>query len=149
MAAQGGTSMKPGDANMPDGCRRVAPVLARIGDKWSVLVVTLLGDGPVRFNELRRQVGGISQRMLTLTLRGLERDGLVTRTVFPTVPARVDYALTPLGRSLLAPLQALAGWARANHAAIEAAQRRYDGRAEPAASGARPAAVAAGMDRAL
>ena len=75
-------------------------MLARVGDKWSVLIVSLLGDGPQRFSEIKRMVGGISQRMLTLTLRGLERDGLVTRTVFPTVPPRVDYELTELGRSL-------------------------------------------------
>ena len=85
---------------MPADCRAISEVLARIGDKWSVLVVTRLGQGPMRFNELRRAIGGISQRMLTLTLRGLERDGLATRTVFPTIPPRVDYALTPLGRLL-------------------------------------------------
>jgi len=81
-------------------CQAVNSVLARVGDKWSVLVIVLLGDGPKRFNEMKRLVGGISQRMLTLTLRGLERDGLVTRTVFPTIPPRVDYELTALGRSL-------------------------------------------------
>lgn len=111
-------------------CRAVSGVLARIGDKWSVLIVALLGDGPRRFNEIKRMVGGISQRMLTLTLRGLERDGLVTRTVFPTVPPRVDYALTDLGRSLLAPVQALGDWARANQATIEVARRAFDARAE-------------------
>jgi DNA-binding HxlR family transcriptional regulator len=77
----------------------VSEVLARVGDKWTVLVVGVLGEGPKRFNELRRALGSISQRMLTLTLRGLERDGLVTRTVFPTIPARVDYALTKEYRS--------------------------------------------------
>src|SRR6185312_15014451 len=86
--------------HLSSDCRAVSAVLARIGDKWSVLIVAMLGDGPKRFNEIKRQVGGISQRMLTLTLRGLERDGLVTRTVFPTVPPRVDYELTELGRSL-------------------------------------------------
>ena len=85
------------------GCKAVNTVLARIGDKWSVLIVALLGDGPKRFNEIKRMVGGISQRMLTLTLRGLERDGLVTRTVFPTIPPRVDYELTDLGRGLWKP----------------------------------------------
>ena len=95
--------MKPGHTHLPADCRAVSDVLARIGDKWSVLVVSRLGDGPLRFNELRRSIGGISQRMLTLTLRGLERDGLITRTVFPTIPPRVDYALTPLGRDLLEP----------------------------------------------
>ncbi|MGA8356227.1 MAG: helix-turn-helix domain-containing protein, partial [Xanthobacteraceae bacterium] len=78
--------MKPRHTHLPTDCRAISDVLARIGDKWSVLVVTRLGDKPMRFNELRRTIGGISQRMLTLTLRGLERDGLVTRTVFPTIP---------------------------------------------------------------
>src|SRR4051794_27719365 len=88
-------------------CKAISGVLARIGDKWSVLIVSRLGNGPMRFNELKRDIGGISQRMLTLTLRGLERDGLITRTVFPTIPPRVDYALTPLGCSLLEPVVAL------------------------------------------
>ena len=109
-------------------CRAVSTVLARVGDKWSVLIVSLLGDGPRRFTEIKRQVGGISQRMLTLTLRGLERDGLVTRTVFPTIPPRVDYELTELGRSLWKPVEALGGWARANLPEIESARRRYDER---------------------
>ncbi|HEY2706949.1 MAG TPA: helix-turn-helix domain-containing protein [Caulobacteraceae bacterium] len=109
-------------------CRAVSGVLARVGDKWTVLIVRLLGDGPKRFNEIKRMVGGISQRMLTLTLRGLERDGLVTRTVFPTVPPRVDYELTELGRSLWAPVAALGAWALENQAEIEAARRRFDGR---------------------
>ena len=99
--AQGGTARIPGNLVVPDDCRAVCEVLARVGDKWTVLVVSALGDGPKRFNELRRALGSISQRMLTLTLRGLERDGLVTRTVFPVIPPRVDYDLTKLGRSLL------------------------------------------------
>ena len=116
-------------------CRAVSSILARIGDKWSVLIVALLGDGPKRFNEIKRMVGGISQRMLTLTLRGLERDGLVTRTVFPTVPPRVDYELTPLGRSLWEPVAALGDWARVNQGEIAAARQRFDTRAdEPPAS---------------
>jgi DNA-binding HxlR family transcriptional regulator len=110
-------------------CRRVSAVLSRIGDKWSVLVVVLLGAGPRRFNEIKRLVGGISQRMLTLTLRGLERDGLVTRTVFPTVPPRVDYALTDLGRSLREAVEGLGKWAMAHHDEITAAQVRYDEKA--------------------
>ena len=109
-------------------CRAVNTVLARVGDKWSVLIVSLLGDGPKRFNEIKRLVGGISQRMLTLTLRGLERDGLVTRTVFPTVPPRVDYALTELGRSLWTPVEALGLWARAHQGEIAAARQRFDER---------------------
>jgi DNA-binding HxlR family transcriptional regulator len=107
-------------------CRRVSALLGRIGDKWSVLIVVLLGEGPRRFNDIKRSVGGISQRMLTLTLRGLERDGLVTRTLYPSVPARVDYALTPLGHSLREAVAGLGDWALAHHAEIEAAQTRYD-----------------------
>jgi DNA-binding HxlR family transcriptional regulator len=107
-------------------------VLARVGDKWSVFVIMMLFDGPKRFNELKRLVGGISQRMLTLTLRGLERDGLVTRTVFPTIPPRVDYELTDLGRGLSEPVIALGGWAQAHQSEIEAARSRFDGREEAA-----------------
>ena len=107
-------------------CRLVATVLARIGDKWSVLVVMSLHDGPKRFNELKRLIGGVSQRMLTFTLRGLERDGLVSRTMFPTIPPRVDYALTDLGRSLQIPVQALGDWAFANLAEIQTARARFD-----------------------
>src|SRR5712691_9721300 len=116
----------PPSAHLESDCRGVASVLARVGDKWSVLVIMLLGDGPRRFNELKRMIGGISQRMLTLTLRGLERDGLVTRTVFPTIPPRVDYELTKLGRSLLKPVNGLGLWARRNRAAIADARRRFD-----------------------
>lgn len=104
--------MLPGTLHVPEDCRAVSDVLDRVGDKWSVLVVVMLGDGPKRFNELRRSIASISQRMLTLTLRGLERDGLVTRTVFPTIPPRVDYELTDLGRSLLTPVDTLGRWAR-------------------------------------
>jgi len=113
-----------------EDCRGVSAVLARVGDKWSVLIIMLLGDGPKRFNEIKRTVGGISQRMLTLTLRGLERDGLVTRTVFPTIPPRVDYELTDLGRSLWKPVEALGSWARDHLSEIEAAKRRFDERAK-------------------
>jgi DNA-binding HxlR family transcriptional regulator len=88
-------------------CRAVAETLGRIGDKWTVLVVGTPHDGPMRHNEIRRAVDGISQRMLTLTLKGLERDGLVTRTMYPTIPPRVDYELTELGRKLMVPLRAL------------------------------------------
>jgi DNA-binding HxlR family transcriptional regulator len=109
-------------------CRAVASVLARVGDKWSVFVIMLLGDGPRRFNELKRMIGGISQRMLTLTLRGLERDGLVTRTVFPTIPPRVDYELTDLGRGLWEPVKALGAWAHAHQLEIEGARANFDGR---------------------
>ncbi len=115
-----------GHAAVIDDCRPVAEILVRIGDKWSVLVVMLLGNGPKRFNEMRRLIGGISQRMLTLTLRSLERDGLVTRTAFPTIPPRVDYELTPLGHSLRQPITALGEWAYANRGRIEAARAHYD-----------------------
>ncbi len=124
--AQAGTPLIPSNLEVAEDCRAVSEVLARIGDKWTVLVVGVLGEGPKRFNELRRALGSISQRMLTLTLRGLERDGLVTRTVFPTIPPRVDYELTKLGHSLLEPVSGLGLWARHNRAAIEAARRRFD-----------------------
>lgn len=124
--------MTRGHPHVTEDCRAVSAVLARIGDKWSVLIVSRLGNGRMRFNELKRDIGGISQRMLTLTLRGLERDGLITRTIFPTVPPRVEYALTPLGRSLLAPVSALGDWARQNRAKIEQARARFDGSSAPA-----------------
>ena len=111
---------------MPEDCRAISEVLDRVGDKWSVLVVATLGEGPKRFNELRRAIESISQRMLTLTLRGLERDGLVTRTMFPTIPPRVDYALTELGCSLLTPVNALGDWARQNRLKIEQARAKFD-----------------------
>src|SRR5580692_10729336 len=95
----------------PDRCLATREVLNRVGDKWSVLIVGMLGDGPRRFNDLRRSIEGISQRMLTLTLRGLERDGLVKRTLFPTIPPRVDYELTELGRSLWEAVKPLGAWA--------------------------------------
>jgi DNA-binding HxlR family transcriptional regulator len=114
----------------------VGEVLARIGDKWSVLTVMLLRKGPRRFNELRREIGGVSQRMLTFTLRGLERDGLVTRTVFPTVPPRVDYELTPLGHSLRESVEALGNWVFANLATIEKSRRAFDERVAAAAPAA-------------
>src|SRR5256885_14243190 len=123
---QEGTPLLPSNLHEPEDCRAVSEVLARVGDKWTVLVVTLLGDGSKRFNELRRGLGSISQRMLTLTLKGLERDGLVTRTVFPTIPPRVDYELTKLGHSLLEPVSRLGFWARQNRSSIEAARRRFD-----------------------
>ena len=122
--------MKPSDIDLPSDCRAISDILARIGDKWSVLVVSRLGEGPLRFNELRRSIGGISQRMLTLTLRGLERDGLITRTVFPTIPPRVDYALTPLGRDLLTPVSALGAWAIRNQPKIARAREQFDGSCE-------------------
>src|SRR3982075_4421722 len=97
-----------------EDCRNLSSILARVGDKWTVLIVVLLGDGPKRFNEIKRMVGGISQRMLTFTLRGLERDGLVKRTVFPTSPQRVEYELTGLGGTLWQAVEPLGLWARAH-----------------------------------
>jgi DNA-binding HxlR family transcriptional regulator len=124
--AQEGTRAIPGNLHVPEDCRAVSEVLSRVGDKWTVLVVTTLGDGPRRFNELRKALGSISQRMLTLTLRALERDGLVTRTAFATIPPRVDYKLTRLGRSLLEPVSELGLWARKHRPAIQDARRRFD-----------------------
>ncbi|MBR1219919.1 helix-turn-helix transcriptional regulator [Bradyrhizobium sp. U87765 SZCCT0131] len=118
----------PAPPHRVDDCRAVGSVLARVGDKWSVLVIMLLQGGPRRFNELKRMINGVSQRMLTLTLRGLERDGLVTRTMYPTIPPRVDYALTDLGRSLAEPVKALGNWAFANMTDIEQARRAFDTR---------------------
>ena len=120
--------MSPGSPKVRHGesCVAVREVLDRVGDKWSVQVVGMLSEGPLRFSELRRGIEKISQRMLTLTLRGLERDGLVTRTMFPSIPPRVDYELTPLGRTLLEPIQALAAWADGNRTRIQDARNRYD-----------------------
>ena len=108
------------------GCKNVAPVLNRVGDKWSMLIVMILSGGPKRFSELKRAIDGISQRMLTLSLRGLERDGLLTRTVTPTIPPRVDYELTELGVSLRQPVKALGDWAIEHIGCIRAAQQRFD-----------------------
>ena len=107
-------------------CRTISTLLSRIGDKWTVLVVQTLGSGSKRFNELRREIPSVSQRMLTLTLRNLERDGLVNRTVTPSIPPRVDYELTELGRSLQKPICGLASWATENVGAIHEAQARFD-----------------------
>jgi DNA-binding HxlR family transcriptional regulator len=114
------------DKHVRGECLAVREVLNRVGDKWSVLVVALLGGGKKRFSELRRTIEGISQRMLTLTLKGLERDGLITRTVYPTIPPRVEYELTRLGRNLLVPIAQLGDWAAQNRERIQAARDRYD-----------------------
>ena len=108
-------------------CRAAAQILDRIGDKWSVMVVGYLSKGPMRFNAMMRAIGGVSHRMLTLTLRGLERDGLVKRTAYPTIPPKVEYELTELGSSLIKPLRALASWAQHHRPAVEAARARFDG----------------------
>jgi DNA-binding HxlR family transcriptional regulator len=120
------TGRKPALQHDSADCRAVSDVLSRIGDKWTVLVVEILGRGPTRFNELRRKIGGISQKMLTTTLRQLERDGMLVRTVYPTIPPRVDYELTELGRELLVPVRALGAWARENMDRINDARQRFD-----------------------
>jgi DNA-binding HxlR family transcriptional regulator len=109
-----------------EACPAAREVLNRVGDKWSVFTIGVLGDGPKRFNELRRTIEGVSQRMLTLTLRGLERDGLLRRTISPTIPPRVDYELTRLGKTLLQPVLALARWAEKHRFEIQAARVKYD-----------------------
>jgi DNA-binding HxlR family transcriptional regulator len=124
--------MLPGHVGVPaERCPAIREVLSRVGDKWSVLIVSVLGDGRKRFSEVRRRIEGISQRMLTLTLKDLERDGLVTRTVHPTMPPRVEYDLTPLGRTLLEPVAALALWAGDNQPEIQRARDAYDARVVP------------------
>lgn len=127
--------MKPGHHDHTE-CRAISDTLQLVGDKWTVLVVSKLGNGTQRFNELRREIGNISQKMLTTTLRQLERDGFVTRTVYPIVPPRVDYELTDLGRDLLNPVAGLIRWAQINSARMDAARLRYD-----TANGERPLAA--------
>jgi DNA-binding HxlR family transcriptional regulator len=121
-------AVKTAAPGKPDAetCKAFGNVLDRVGDKWTVMVVGALSDGPLRFNALQRAIEGVSHRMLTLTLRGLERDGLVKRTPFATVPPRVDYELTKLGYSLKPALEVLAGWVHANRAAVAAARKAFD-----------------------
>ena len=119
---------------VPAGPCPIREILDIVGDKWSVLIVVLLGQRTYRFSELHRAIEGISQRMLTLTLRTLVRDGLVTRTPYATVPPRVDYELTELGRTLLDPLTALDTWANAHRDDIIAARKRHDHAEETTAS---------------
>jgi DNA-binding HxlR family transcriptional regulator len=107
-------------------CAPIREILDRVGDKWSLYVIAALHGGPLRFNEIKREVDGVSQRMLTLTLRSLERDGLLTRTVSVSAPLRVDYELTDLGRSLRAPIVGLIGWAIENRARMEKSRAAYD-----------------------
>jgi DNA-binding HxlR family transcriptional regulator len=131
------TNLKPAiDPARADHCRVVGAVLDRIGDKWTIMVVSVLTDGPARFTTIMREIGGITHRMLTLTLRGLERDGLVKRTAYATVPPRVEYELTEMGRTLTATLIPLAQWSEANWEAIRLAQERHDAQSIPALSGA-------------
>ena len=118
--------MKPPNQLETEDCRGISEILSRVGDKWSVLVVSYLGNGTMRFSELKRQIGGISQKMLTATLRNLERDGFVTRKIYPTIPPKVEYTLTPLGRELWIPVQNLAQWARSNISRIDSARSQFD-----------------------
>jgi DNA-binding HxlR family transcriptional regulator len=125
--------LKPGNFHESSACRRISEILARVGDKWTVLVIVQLRDGPLRFSDIKRRLGSISQKMLTSTLRALERDGFLTRTVYPTVPPRVDYELTALGRDLLQPVTGIANWATKNADAIDRARARFDGESKAAA----------------
>ncbi len=120
--------MEPNESYLPGQCQLVNDVISLVGDKWSVLIIVLLGGGKRRFSDIKRSVDGISQKMLTVTLRGLERDGYVIRTVYPTIPPKVEYELTDLGRDLLVPLRALGQWAIANHDRVANARAAYDAR---------------------
>jgi len=115
-----------GKYRFTENCDRVAEILRRVGDKWSVLIVVLLELRPCRFNDLKRSIPGISQRMLTLTLRSLERDGLVERTVLPQIPPYVSYGLTEVGQSLCVPVRALCEWAEDNVGVIDIARKRFE-----------------------
>lgn len=136
---QEGTRMSPSHIDSPkglpdpdaEGCQATREILDRIGNKWSLYIIATLSNGARRFNELKRGIEGISQRMLTLTLRGLERDGLITRTMYPTIPPRVDYELTALGMTLLGPVMSLVDWASTNKLAISEAHRHFDEESEP------------------
>ncbi|MBB5714130.1 winged helix-turn-helix transcriptional regulator [Sphingomonas aerophila] len=116
----------PAERRDTRSCLKITQVLSRIGDKWTVLIIILLRERAYRFNELKRSIDGISQRMLTLTLRNMERDGLVTRTVTPSIPPRVDYELTDIGRSLAGPVKILGDWAFEHLGRIAAAQAMFD-----------------------
>ena len=135
--------MKPGHLNVTtpcrsagfsdipaDVCQSVGDVLARVGDKWSILVIAMLSRGSMRFSELKRSLGSISQKVLTTTLRGLERDGYITRKVTPSIPPRVDYEFTELGTDVLIPVTALAMWAFSRRADVEAARSCFDQQSE-------------------
>ncbi len=135
---QEGTEGACADALLSMECPKISQVLARVGEKWSVLIIIMLAGGPRRFSDLKRSIGGISQRMLTLCLRGLERDGLVRRTVFPVVPPRVEYELTALGQSLREPVTQLASWAKSHLAELDAARADFDRRTQSAASPPEP-----------
>lgn len=133
-------SMRLGHKNVPipppqpgtnPDCRKVNQFLSRMGDKWTILTIAMLAERPRRFNELKRLIGSISQQMLTRTLRQLERDGMVTRKVYPTIPPQVEYGLTPLGKSLARPVMQLGTWVVDHLSAIEAHRASHDARAKP------------------
>ncbi|MDB5973665.1 MAG: putative transcriptional regulator [Nevskia sp.] len=128
MVDQEGTSPKPGARVDTSTCEYIGDMLARISDKWTLLVVRSLGRGPLRFSALRREVGEVSKKMLTSTLRELEENGFVTRTVIPTRPPQVEYALTDLGHDFLTPVQGIAEWVVKNSTRIDAARASYAGR---------------------
>jgi DNA-binding HxlR family transcriptional regulator len=123
----------PAQPGLHTDCRKISEILSRVGDKWTVLIVMVLRERPRRFNDIKRTVGGISQQMLTRTLKALERDGMVSRTVHPTVPPQVEYELTALGHSLSEPVMQLGTWAGRHLGEIEANRARYDGVADAAA----------------
>ena len=125
MAQQEGTLTIPGDHEDTARCEHISRMLARISDKWTLLVVRVLGQGPCRFNALRREVGEISQKVLASTLRDLEENGFVSRTVTPVTPPQVEYALTELGREFLRPVQTLAEWVIVNSPRMDAARVTY------------------------
>ncbi|WEJ57099.1 helix-turn-helix domain-containing protein [Devosia sp. FJ2-5-3] len=130
------------DTSKSANCLAMSDVLNRIGDKWSVMVVGMLGrHGTLRFNELKRLINGVSQRMLTLTLRNLERDGLVSRTIYPEVPPRVEYNLTEMGKTLQQPIDELWNWSAEHHMAILDARAIYDAR-ESITAAAQPRKIA-------
>lgn len=126
----GSASEPPGSTTEPSACR-AREVLQRVGDKWSVYVIDLLGHGTKRFGELHRSIDGITARMLTVTLRGLERDGILTRTIHPVIPPRVDYTLTPMGQTLLDTINSLVTWTDSHLPEIEAARASYDAKHPP------------------
>lgn len=128
MSEQGSTFLKPGIHRDTASCEPISRMLARISDKWTLLVVRVLGRGPLRFNALKREIGEISQKMLASTLRDLEENGFVVRTVTPVTPPQVEYALTDLGRDFWKPVQAIADWTHANSSRIEMARTEYAAR---------------------
>jgi DNA-binding HxlR family transcriptional regulator len=128
MAQQGGTLVTPDNHEETACCVHISQMLARISDKWTMLVVRVLGRGPCRFNALRREVGEISQKVLASTLRDLEENGFVSRTVTPVTPPQVEYALTDLGREFLEPVKAFAEWVFANADRMDAARIAFAAR---------------------